>query len=1251
MFQKAEFENLAVNSKAVDHSDLNSSAKSQIIQELDKPESDQSNNEPSDKSVADTSNRELLSGEQTSSVIGQQPMDIEIDKPGKVVENVEKNINSLHKEASTNSDGQDTTSLKRSEMEKSSTQQPEQQSDVQMNLPSIKNIYASSSFRNSSNSNPHMAAAIDSPQLRKTASDTQSTSVNSVANVSHVRIKQEPETTGTYGGLTQTPVTTVHKAVTDKSPKLQSAILSVPKPSSVVLSAQQVQQQPLRVKVIKDVIVKSPGDHNQKLTPNNKSVRELLMEGHPVKYQPIKVPRIKDSTFTVVVTEPSQTVISNTLARCPPQPASSAKIIVKKSSPGQNDSAHPGGKNNVTKNKPLVINQKLTNGSKLVHILPSSSGGTVTLNPVMHQQTNSVDRVSSNSVSVNGQSSDQPPGSTDSRNSFSKSNAYKILGQSVPNYRAPTPPAEFLDATVEKKYNCTACGDSFLFESSLLDHFNRLSVQMTYSCEVCKKTVMFYNRCTLIHHLHIHSSNINGSNFSVKPIPQNLMPVFKSAKPTVATPGIVTSSPPQQSTSVSQSKSLIQLPVGISNSSDKSSAKAQDNDVIITGYQQKTERKGETLTSPVVLSPQNIKIKTKGNEIKCSECGIFLSCFSGLSKHFGSVRKSVQCNSCSMVLPNICSLRAHVRTHLNSTPFVCPECGQLFHKAGLEAFLNHLNNQCFHNSRVQIYKCLLCPRQTDISETRPLTAIRNHMQNSHGDIYFKCVFCPMAFKSLTSFKSHFQGSHEGKEKVKEGMNVSKSIYKCPICDTVFHHSWQLPSHIENHIKTSGTSLSSKFRCNLCPESFMCKTGLMSHLEECHAKENYTQFVCRVCGKALPNSGELDLHLVNEHPTAMEEEMVYRLSEVHRSYSCGLCHINFNNLADLEEHKKIHQQKTVKPATNQLPKLHVKKILPKSPVQTISVHNTNSLINNVESPMKISKKKQSSRSPSQDNTTQNVPLYIDDFKCSECNEGFDTEHKLVQHLKAAHDIVRQFPCHLCGFTYTSRHDLKVHVKVIHEGRKEDYVCWLCQEMNVHKAYTKRMMLEKHITGYHKIPKCAIDYTKMPKVEDSPAQENEEGTENDNKRQEAKRSLEDEIANAPVKRLKVSGDSCFFCSKCAFSTEDKQEFQTHIEGHKAEKDSLQCPECGMCFVVQPSLKKHLFIVHKIRNTAQYMTDSGIKAAADKEDFDDTEESCNSLECTVCYRSFETVALMRTHMRSHGMAFIRKSKRAQNAHSAAN
>ena len=57
--------------------------------------------------------------------------------------------------------------------------------------------------------------------------------------------------------------------------------------------------------------------------------------------------------------------------------------------------------------------------------------------------------------------------------------------------------------------------------------------------------------------------------------------------------------------------------------------------------------------------------------------------------------------------------------------------------------------------------------------------------------------------------------------------------------------------------------------------------------------------------------------------------------------------------------------------------------------------------------------------------------------------------------------------------------------------------------------------------------------------------------------------------------------FQCSQCEYVDEDKKRFESHIIQHKSCQSFFQCMECGTCFAAEPSWKKHLLLMHRIKD----------------------------------------------------------------------
>lgn len=138
--------------------------------------------------------------------------------------------------------------------------------------------------------------------------------------------------------------------------------------------------------------------------------------------------------------------------------------------------------------------------------------------------------------------------------------------------------------------------------------------------------------------------------------------------------------------------------------------------------------------------------------------------------------------------------------------------------------------------------------------------------------------------------------------------------------------------------------------------------------------------------------------------------------------------------------------------------------------------------------------------------------------------------------------------------------------------------------------------------------------------------------------------------PLKKLKINVFKVHKCAVCGFTTENLLQFHEHIPQHKSDGSSYQCRECGLCYTSHVSLSRHLFIVHKLKEPQPVSKQNGSREDNQQENKPNHEDelSDNTVldrRCKVCAKTFETEAALNTHMRTHGMAFI-KSKRMSSA-----
>ncbi len=399
-------------------------------------------------------------------------------------------------------------------------------------------------------------------------------------------------------------------------------------------------------------------------------------------------------------------------------------------------------------------------------------------------------------------------------------------------------------------------------------------------------------------------------------------------------------------------------------------------------------------------------------------------------------------------------------------------------------------------------------------------------------------------------------------------------------------------------------------------------------------------MCDRCGFEADATEDMDVHECPLLPTDCEDvDEALPTTSINLSQYCKKCWIYFHTPEECQDHiEKKHGGEV--PDDDGSTGLKVD-------VETIDKKLAKGIKRSpsVDWQMKKKKKKMKMAVPNMQVDTGEEPR----FPCPECDMKYFVKVAMDNHMQKEHGISPQFPCHICGMTYYKVEKLHKHMKDQHEGKikQHAFMCWLCKEKNQKKSYSMRSKLETHLKSWHKLAKSQIDWSKMPVVEIK--------TEGDIKEEEKETDVD-----VPSKKLKIDGEDTFTCAKCDFVCEGREEFVEHIPRHKSEEESEQCQECGMCFVVLTSLKRHLFMVHKIRDFTKYSEETGMQmdpTIATRPSLKSsgqrfsrrqsqktrgmTGENGTPLECTVCYREFESENTLRTHMRNHGMAFIRSKR----------
>ncbi|XP_023368163.1 zinc finger protein 532 isoform X6 [Otolemur garnettii] len=271
-----------------------------------------------------------------------------------------------------------------------------------------------------------------------------------------------------------------------------------------------------------------------------------------------------------------------------------------------------------------------------------------------------------------------------------------------------------------------------------------------------------------------------------------------------------------------------------------------------------------------------------------------------------------------------------------------------------------------------------------------------------------------------------------------------------------------------------------------------------------------------------------------------------------------------------------------------------------------------------------------------------------WTCWECDRLFTQRDVYISHVRKEHGKqMKKHPCRQCDKSFSSSHSLCRHNRIKHKGIRKVH----CPDSR--RTFTKRLMLEKHIQLMHGI--------KDPDLKEMTEATTEEEVEikEDAKVPSPKRKLEEPVLEfrpprgaitQPLKKLKINVFKVHKCAVCGFTTENLLQFHEHIPQHKSDGSSYQCRECGLCYTSHVSLSRHLFIVHKLKEPQPVSKQNGAGEDNQQENKPSPEDespdgAVSDRKCKVCAKTFETEAALNTHMRTHGMAFI-KSKRMSSA-----
>ncbi|KAM9243798.1 zinc finger protein 687 isoform 1-T1 [Dugong dugon] len=465
---------------------------------------------------------------------------------------------------------------------------------------------------------------------------------------------------------------------------------------------------------------------------------------------------------------------------------------------------------------------------------------------------------------------------------------------------------------------------------------------------------------------------------------------------------------------------------------------------------------------------------------------------------------------------------------------------------------------------------------------------------------YRCPSCSVVFGGVNSIKSHIQTSH------------CEVFHKCPICPMAFKSAPSAHAHLyTQHPSFHSQQAKLIYKCAMCDTVFTHKPLLSSHFDQHLLPQRVSVFKCPSCPLLFAQKRTMLEHLKNTHQSG-------RLGEENSGKGAGGALLT-----------------------------------PKTEPEELAVSRGGAAPATEESSSSSEEELPSSPEPPRPTKRPRRELGSKGIKgggggpggwtCGLCHSWFPERDEYVAHMKKEHGkSVKKFPCRLCERSFCSAPSLRRHVRVNHEGIKRVYPCRYCTEGK--RTFSSRLILEKHVQVRHGLQLGAQSPGRGSALARSPGAR----------------------AQGPGRKRRLSSDSC---SEEPDSTTPPAKSprggprsgghgplryrssgsaaQSLAVGLRADGSTQQCRDCGLCFASSGSLSRHRFISHKKRRgvgsaSALGLGDRGEEAPHPRSDPEGGESPLPAaggpLTCKVCGKSCDSPLNLKTHFRTHGMAFIR-------------
>lgn len=528
----------------------------------------------------------------------------------------------------------------------------------------------------------------------------------------------------------------------------------------------------------------------------------------------------------------------------------------------------------------------------------------------------------------------------------------------------------------------------------------------------------------------------------------------------------------------------------------------------------------------------------------------------------------------------------------------CSECGVSCSNIG-----KHLNG----NGRPSRDPAMECQTCNLILPTR--CAFKVHLRIHSKTPPFKCPDCGKDFTAWEEYYAHLKYSCG---------HLAKCLrYFCLSCKDHFPSKEML----EHHLETKHSRV--VYRCQFCPVAFYTSEALRNHFPKKHPDQECVPQVnhrtCSICSKKVVELEKFKDHM--EYHIRSSNAMNY-------GYNCSMCALIFLNkmafvihqLEEKEKNKKIPEKKKSLPVST---KDRHQSVVGAGGESPLAYNSSNFVTDDSETDEPII------------GVVEKDPLSLDDWEVQKINNK-PQEHCIICKKTNIAPNSTSSCCKNCVCPVSSPISIDEYTKSLglSPSNPRAKPCPKSKKRSVSPDETGyESKKPKSINSMSRNSSKSSEYEYVGGSSSSqniPTTKKKKNRKKLNKPEQVKRLFEGKIMPAAAPAQLV-------CSQCEnFSGSTKEEFLEHIKGHKTEPNWYQCQECGLCFVVLPSLERHLQMYHQIKNFADYAKENQAcmpQISDPVEERLDLEEN----ECPVCREKFENKLIFEKHFRGHGRAFM--------------